>query len=152
MRNLAIAVAMGLLVVAAAAGTVPAGAGGGPTVISVVERATTDEVIDVGAAGDSAGDLLTFANKLYDETNTSKIGRDEGSCIRISPARGIWHCGFTSWLGGGSVTVEGAFYDTRESNFAIIGGTGSFRNASGVMHLGFRNDPAEFDFIFSIDT
>ena len=52
----------------------------------------------------------------------------------------------------GSVTVEGPFYDTRESNLAITGGTGSFRNASGVMHLGFRKDPAEFDFIYSIDT
>jgi len=152
MRKLAIGMAMGLLVVAAAAGTVPAGAGGGPTVIRVVERATTDEVIDVGAAGDSAGDLLTFANKLYDKSNTSKIGRDQGSCIRISPKRGIWQCSWTSWLDGGSITVEGPFYDTREGNLAITGGTGSFRNASGVMHLGFRDDAAEFDFIYSIDT
>ena len=143
---------MGLLVVAAAAGTVPAGAGGGPTVIRVVERATSDEVIDVGASGDSAGDLITFANRLYDAKNTSKVGRDQGSCIRISPKRGFWQCSFTSWFEGGSITVDGPFYDTRESNFAITGGTGSFRNASVVMHLGFRNDPAEFDFIYSIDT
>jgi hypothetical protein len=49
MRKLAIIAAMGLLVAAAAAGTVPAGAGAGPTVIRVVERATTDEVTDIGA-------------------------------------------------------------------------------------------------------
>lgn len=152
MRTLAIAVAAGLLAVAALAGTVPAGAGSGPTIIHVVERATTDEVADVGAAGDSAGDLLTFANKLYDESNTDKVGRNQGSCIRISPSRGIWQCSWTAWLGGGSVTVEGPFYDARESNLAITGGTGAFRNATGVMHLGFRADPAEFDFVYSIDT
>jgi hypothetical protein len=151
MRTLTIAAAMGLLVVAAAAGTVPAGAGGS-TVITVVERATTDEVIDLGASGDSNGDLLTFANKLYDETNTEKIGRNQGSCIRVDAARGFWQCSWTAWLGGGSVTVEGPFYDTKESNFAITGGTGAFHDATGVMHLGFRDDPAEFDFIYSIDT
>lgn len=150
MRRLAIVGTMGLLVVAAAAGTVPAGAGGGATVIAVVERATTDELIDVGEPGDSAGDLLTFANKLYDETNTSQVGRDQGSCIRISPRRGSWQCSWTSWLDGGSVTVAGPFYDDRGSTFAIIGGTGSFRDAAGTMHLGFRADPAEFDFVFRI--
>ncbi|HWC69684.1 MAG TPA: dirigent protein [Actinomycetota bacterium] len=153
MRKLAIAVAIGLLAGAAVVVSVPAGAGsGGRTVITVVERATTDEVIDVGAAGDSAGDLLTFANRLYDETNTTRVGRDQGSCIRISPARGIWQCSWTAWLGGGTVTVEGPFYDSRESNLAITGGTGAFRDATGAMHLGFRTDPAEFDFTYSIDT
>ncbi len=153
MRKLAIAVAMGLLVSAAVAVSVPAGAGGGGRiVIKVVERATTDEVIDVGAPGDSAGDLLTFANRLFDQTNTTKVGRNQGSCIRISPARGIWQCGWTAWLGDGSVTVEGPFFDSRESTLAITGGTGAFRDASGSMHLGFRSDPAEFDFIYSIDT
>ena len=150
MRKLAIAATTGILVIAAVAWTLPAGAGGGPTVITVVERATTDEVIDIGAAGDSAGDLLTFANKLYDETNTSQVGRDQGSCIRISPDRGSWQCSFTSWLGGGSVTVEGPFYDTRGSTFAITGGTGRYHDATGTMRLGFRADPAEFDFTFRI--
>jgi len=152
MRKLGIIAAMGLLVAAAAAGTVPAGAGAGPAVIRVVERASTDEVADVGAPGDSPGDLLTFANRLYDETNSTKIGRDQGSCIRISVARGIWQCSWTAWLGGGSVTVEGPFYDSRESNLAITGGTGAFHDATGSMHLGFRADPAEFDFIYRIDT
>ena len=34
-----------------------------------VERATTDAVTDLGAQGDSVGDLLTFANEIYDEHN-----------------------------------------------------------------------------------
>ncbi|HEY7476616.1 MAG TPA: Allene oxide cyclase, partial [Actinomycetota bacterium] len=35
--------------------------------MTVIEHATTDKVIDTGKAGDSAGDLLTFHNKVYDE-------------------------------------------------------------------------------------
>ena len=37
------------------------------TVIHVIERATTDLVIDTGPSGDSSGDLLTFANELFDD-------------------------------------------------------------------------------------
>ena len=46
--------------------------------INVVERATTDAVLDLGAKGDSAGDVLTFANKIYDEANKNEIGSDAG--------------------------------------------------------------------------
>jgi hypothetical protein len=151
MRTLAIAVTTALLVAAAVAGTMPAGAGGGPTVISVVERATTDKLVDVGRSGDSAGDLLTFANRLYDEANETKVGRDQGSCIRISPGRGLWQCSWTAFLEGGSITVEGPFYDDRESDLAITGGTGAFSAVTGEMHLGFRDDPAEFDFVYSLN-
>jgi hypothetical protein len=55
-------------------------------VIHVVERATTDLVVDTGPTGDSSGDLLTFANDLYDG-RTSKVGRDQGSCIGSTPRR-----------------------------------------------------------------
>ncbi|MDH5224778.1 MAG: dirigent protein [Actinomycetota bacterium] len=151
MRTIAIAVATGLLLAAVAIGTIPAGAGAGPTVITVVERATTDKVIDVGRRGDSPGDLLTFANRLFDETNTTKVGRDQGSCIRISRNRGLWQCSWTSFLEGGSLTVEGPFFDDRESDLAITGGTGAYSAATGSMHLGFRDDPAEFDFVYSIN-
>lgn len=150
MRALAIAVATALLVVTAVVGTMPAGAGG-PTVVTVVEHAINDKVIDVGRPGDSAGDLLTFANPVFDEANETRVGRDQGSCIRISPKRGIWRCSWTTFLEGGSLTVEGPFYDDRESDLAITGGTGVFGAASGEMHLGFRDDPAEYDFVFSIN-
>jgi allene oxide cyclase len=48
----------------------------------VVERATSDTVTDTGAKGDSVGDVLTFANEIYDEADTVKVGSDNGSCIR----------------------------------------------------------------------
>jgi allene oxide cyclase len=130
------------------------GAGGSvdsPTTIHVVERITTDRVIDVGKQGDSTGDLLTFHNVLYDETNSDPVGRDQGDCVRIAPHAGTWECRWTSWIAGmGSLTVEGQFNDSRETVFAITGGTKMFRNAHGTMELGFRNNPAELDFIFHV--
>jgi len=35
----------------------------------VVERATSDTVTDLGAEGDSVGDILTCANDIYDQSN-----------------------------------------------------------------------------------
>ena len=52
---------------------------------TVVEHATTDAVTDTGKKGDTAGDLLTFANKLYNAGNTTKVGSDNGYCV---PNRG----------------------------------------------------------------
>ena len=105
---------------------------------TVVERAVTDTVVDLGPKGDSRGDQLTFANPVYNSTNSNKVGRDQGSCVRTVVGK-AWQCSFTTWLAKGSLVVEGPFYDTRDSVFAITGGTGSYSRARGVMHLHARN-------------
>jgi Allene oxide cyclase len=120
------------------------------TTVHVIEHATTDKVIDTGKKGDSSGDLLTWHNKVYDETDTSVAGSDQGDCIRISPKQGTWECRWITWLDGGSITVEGAFYDTKDSVLAITGGTGAFANVTGEMQLLSINGGAEYDFIFDI--
>ena len=106
--------------------------------ITVVERAVTDTFVDLGPKGDSRGDQLTFANPVYNRTNSTKVGRDQGSCVRTVVGK-AWQCSFTTWLAKGSLVVEGPFYDTRDSVFAITGGTGSYSRARGVMHLHARN-------------
>ena len=120
------------------------------TTVHVIEHATTDKVIDTGKPGDSSGDLLTWHNKVYDETNTTVAGRDQGGCIRISPKQGTWECRWITWVDGGSITVEGAFYDTKDSVLAITGGTGAFAAATGEMQLISRSGGTEYDFIFNI--
>jgi hypothetical protein len=100
--------------------------------MTVIEHATTDKVIDTGKTGDSAGDLLTFHNKVYDEV---QVGTDIGDCIRINPKRGSWECRWTTNLEGGSMTVEGPFYDTKDSTMAITGGTGVYVTARGSMDI-----------------
>jgi Allene oxide cyclase len=119
--------------------------------LTVVERATTDTVIDLGEPGDSIGDMLPFGNDIYDAKNTHKIGRDEGTCFRTNP--GIaWECTWTTIVPGGSLTVQGPFYDDlRSSKLAITGGTGVYQNARGQMILHSRNPAgSEFDFIFHV--
>jgi Allene oxide cyclase len=120
------------------------------TTVHVIEHAVTDTVIDTGAPGDSTGDLLTFHNRVYDATNTSMAGRDQGECVRIAPKAGSWECRWTTWVGGGQITVEGPFFDTRNSVLAITGGTGRFHDAHGQMVLVSRAGGTEYDFIFHL--
>jgi allene oxide cyclase len=120
-----------------------------PVVIRVVEHADTDAVTDTGVAGDTAGDLLTFANPVYNMADTKKVGRDQGDCIRIDPVKGKWECRWITWLGSGGIAVEGPFYDTKDSTMAVTGGTGRYANVRGVMHL-HALSPTEFRFTFEI--
>ncbi len=121
-----------------------------PARLVVVEHADTDVVTDTGAAGDTAGDLLTFSNPLYNRANTQQIGRDQGDCVRIDPAAGKWQCRWIAWVGGGAITVEGPFYDSRDSVMAITGGTGHYSNVRGTMQL-HALSATEFRFAYSIE-
>ncbi len=120
------------------------------TVIHVIEHATTDLVIDTGPVGDSSGDLLTFANDVFDETNTDKVGRDQGDCIRINVIEGSWECRWITFLKGGAITVEGPFYDTKNSVLVITGGRGEYKGARGSMELKVLADLSGYDFIFHV--
>jgi hypothetical protein len=120
------------------------------TVVHVIEHATTDTVIDTGKPGDTTGDLLTWHNKVYDQTDTSVVGHDQGECIRINPKQGSWECTWITWVTGGSITVEGPFYDKKDSTLAITGGTGAYKDATGEMQLVSKNGGTEYDFIFNL--
>jgi hypothetical protein len=127
-------------------------AGGGKTVIHVIEHADSDFVVDTDGDGlDSTGDLLTWHNDIYDENDVEIVGRDQGVCTRIDPAAGTWECMWTTILGDGKIMVEGPFYDTKDSSIAVIGGTGAYANATGAMKLVARDGGAEYDFIFKLN-
>jgi allene oxide cyclase len=122
----------------------------GNTTLKLVERATTDAVTDLGAKDDSAGDLLTFANEIYDEGNANKLGDNNGWCIRTVPGK-AWECFWTLTLADGQITVEGPFLDAGDSTFAVTGGTGKYSGVRGEMKLHARNDKGtEYDFIYSL--
>jgi hypothetical protein len=124
------------------------GTRGGAT-IHVVEHATTDAVTN-GTATDSAGNILTFANDVFDSSNATKVGSDQGSCVRTVVGK-AWECMWTTFLPAGQLTVEGPFYDAGDSIVAITGGTGAYRNARGEMELKYRNPAGtEFDFVFHV--
>ena len=118
---------------------------------TVVERAATDTVIDVGDSGDSIGDMLAFGNDLYDADNAEVVGRDQGQCFRSNPGV-AWECVWTNIFEDGSITVEGPFYDDlRDVDLAITGGTGVYDRAGGAMTLHSRNETGtELDFTFHV--
>jgi allene oxide cyclase len=102
--------------------------------VKVIEHAKTDKVIDIGKKGDSTGDILTFHNRLYDETDTTRVGTDQGQCVRESPKAGTWECWWTTSLADGQITIEGPFLDSTNSVLAAVtGGTGVYENVRGSM-------------------
>jgi len=118
--------------------------------LNVVERATTDAITKTGSADDNAGDLLTFANEVYDEANQTKVGSDSGWCIRTVVGTS-WECFWTLALDDGQITVAGPFLDAGDSVLAITGGTGSYSGARGEMALHARNaEGSEYDFRYAI--
>jgi hypothetical protein len=68
---------------------------------------------------------------IFDSTDTTQLGTDQGACIRITKFRnnktGSWECEWTTFLNDGtdSITVETPFYDTGLGVGAITGGTGA---------------------------
>ena len=96
--------------------------------LHLIEHPVNEHVIDLPPTGvDSQGDQFPFSNLLFDRSNRHQVGRDQ-------------NC---------EISVEGAFYDRRDSVLAIIGGTGQYRDARGQMLLHARADG--YDFVFSID-
>ena len=120
------------------------------TVIHVVERAATDAVTNGDPNNDTLGNLLTFANKVYDSANKRQVGTDQGYCIRTVVGK-AWECNWTTFLKSGSLTVEGKFSDTGNTVLAITGGTGAYATARGEMDLRYHNKKGTaFDFVFHL--
>lgn len=124
---------------------------GDKTQLVVVEHATTDATLDLGAKGDSNGDVLTFANEVFDKANKEKVGTDNGYCVRTVVGK-AWECIWTLSLAKGQITVEGPFLDAGDSMLAITGGTGEYAHAHGDMLLHARNaQGSEYDFTYNLN-
>jgi hypothetical protein len=116
--------------------------------IKVVERPVNETTVDIGAKGDSVGDLLTFANPVFDADNKNQIGSDQGYCVRVVVGKS-WECFWTLLLKKGQITVEGPFADEGDSTFAITGGTGKYVGAKGSLKLHPRDaTPTGYDFTY----
>jgi hypothetical protein len=145
----ALAVAVGALIFAAVNATAKNSVKRDNGSIHVIEHATTDAVTN-GSADDAAGNVLTFANEVFDSKDAKKVGSDQGYCIRIVVGK-TWECNWTTFLAGGQITVEGPFSDSGNTVLAITGGTGNYRNARGSMELIYHNPAGtKFDFVFHL--
>ncbi|HET7095380.1 MAG TPA: dirigent protein [Thermomicrobiales bacterium] len=118
--------------------------------ITVIEHATTDTTIDLAAKGDSVGDTLVFANDVYDAQDATKVGTDQGHCVRTVVGK-AWECTWTVFLADGQIVVQGPFYDSGDSTLAIIGGTGKYVDATGEMTLKARDNGTKYEFTYDVD-
>ena len=117
--------------------------------ITVIEHATTDVTTDTGKRGDSVGDVLTFANTVFDAADTKKVGTDQGYCVRVV-AGSSYECNWTLILPRGQIVVEGPFFDAKDSTLAITGGTGGYAGARGSMRLHALKGGKEYRFAYRL--
>jgi hypothetical protein len=118
--------------------------------IKLVERPVGETTVDLAKKGDSRGDLLVFANEVFDAANRIRVGSDQGYCVRITPGKS-WECFWTLILKTGLITVEGPFMDEGDSLFVVTGGTGEYAGAKGSMTLHPRDAKAtSYDFTYDL--
>jgi hypothetical protein len=118
--------------------------------IKLVERPVGETTIDLAAKGDSVGDMLVFANGVFDAANKTQVGTDQGYCIRTVVGKS-WECIWTLTLKAGQITVEGPFMDDGDSLFTVTGGTGKYVGAKGSLKLHPRDaTPTGYDFVYDL--
>jgi hypothetical protein len=118
--------------------------------IKVVERPVGETSVDLGHKGDSVGDMLVFANAVFDAANKTQVGTDQGFCVRTLVGKS-WECLWTLTLKDGQITVEGPFMDAGDSLFAVTGGTGKYVGAKGSMTLHPRDaQSTSYDFTYDL--
>ena len=118
--------------------------------IKVVERPVGETTVDLRPKGDSVGDLLVFANGVFDAANKIQVGTDQGYCVRVVVAKS-WECNWTLILKSGQITVEGPFLDEGDSLFAVTGGSGKYAGARGSMKLHPRDAKStSYDFAYDL--
>ena len=110
---------------------------------------------DIEDGLDSPGDVFVFDQQLLDADGNTVIGRNAGYCIRTDPGapdfsstdhpdfpddpdNNYGHCSWTLVFFpnsgfDGSLTVTGREADRGTSFMPIVGGTGDFTSATGVM-------------------
>lgn len=87
--------------------------------------------VDLGPPGDSPGDMFVFDQPLLNEAKEN-IGSNSGYCVRTLPGQ-FSECQWTLTMANGTITVAGREAESGTSRIPIIGGTGEFEGASGVL-------------------
>jgi hypothetical protein len=118
--------------------------------LTVVEHATSDATASVGKGHDNRGDILTFANPVFDAADKKQIGADNGFCIR-TVVGAAFECSWITSLAGGQITTTGPFHDAGDTTLAVTGGTGKYIGVKGEMLLHARDARgSEYDFRYTI--
>ena len=127
-------------------------------VLQVTRTTGNDVILDLDhsatsahPAPDSVGDEDVFTADFY--VGDDKVGFDGGVCklVRL-PA--VYHCIATNSFAKGDLTVQflADFTQSAPGHFAITGGTGAYRGASGEVTFVDHPDPQRDDVTFSFTT
>jgi hypothetical protein len=139
-RTLALSAAAVLLLAAAGVTLAAASSSGGGVndrggkrlhVLQVTRVPGQDIAVDVdNSGGESIGDEGVFNGDFY--IGSTKVGTDGGVC-KLVKLEFIYHCIATNSFAKGDLTVQflADFSRTEPGHFAITGGTGAYRGASG---------------------
>jgi hypothetical protein len=132
---IAAAVALGLVVGGASLASGGPSNSSEPRVISAITRATAiNDFVDTGPAGFSPGDLYVFSERVFlASAPNEQVGTEDGRCVLIDPAAFRFDCSITGKLPEGEIMAAGTLVlvEGTTSIFAIIGGTGAYRQVRG---------------------
>jgi hypothetical protein len=113
---------------------------GGVTTLRFFEHDTQRASLDLGPQGTGPGDQFIFGGDLFDHTGGRRVGHTAGQCTIFSgnaTATGDAFCTTILVLDRGQITGQGLFDSAALFNrgqtvsFAIVGGTGIYRNVRG---------------------
>jgi len=113
-----------------------------PGVINITNREVAREVVDLGAAGPSAGDQLVVSQLLYNRRITSRaLGHEELLCTYLGRGGvlggGSRSCTMTFFLPEGRLVVAGAVHNLMLFTLPVVGGTGIYDNVGGTLTATF---------------
>lgn len=92
--------------------------------------------VDIGAPGPTVGDLLVFRDRLFDPVSHQQVGVEGGTCTITDVQAGFQtHCVGTVMLADGQICFQGLATDAAVKPLAVVGGTGKYQGASGVLTL-----------------
>ena len=113
---------------------------GGVATLRFFEHDTQQAFVDLGTPGTGPGDEFFYAGDLFDHAGGTRVGHTAGQCTTLSgnaTAAGDVLCTGTFVLDRGQITAQGlsdygALFTRGETvPWAIVGGTGIYRDARG---------------------
>jgi hypothetical protein len=116
-------------------GTPMTTAAGGEQTLVLIEHNDSETVVDSGEPGTSVGDMRVWGpNPLYDEADTADTGaRTQGFCVALNAS---FDCVVTETIvfrDGSTLELQGVGTGTGAQMRTIVGGSGAYLGATGVM-------------------
>lgn len=114
--------------------------------LTLIEHNDNETVVDVGEPGTTVGDVRVWGpNPLYDASDTSDTGATtQGFCVALNAQ---FDCVVTETIGfpdGSTLELQGFGPGTGPSTRTIVGGSGTYLGATGVMTVEPTRDLARW--------